>query len=57
MESNIKVSNVDTQIFQMAITYVSAHEDVKNMSPDEFCEKVLDANREFSNLWGKYRLK
>ena len=57
MDFNLDKTNVTNQIYQMALTYVAAHEDMKNMSPDEFCKKVLDAQREFSSIQGKYRVK
>ena len=57
MDFNLDKTNVTNQIYQMSLTYVAAHEDMKNMSPDEFCKKVLDAQREFSSIWGKYRVK
>ena len=57
MDFNLDKTDVTYQIYQMALTYVATHEDMKNMSPDEFCKKVLDAQREFSSIWGDNRVK
>ena len=57
MNINLDKTDVTDLIYQMALTYVSTHEDMKNMPPDEFCKKVLDAQREFSSIWGNYRVK
>ena len=57
MDFNSTKIDVNNQIYQMALTYVAAHEDMKNMSPDEFCKKVFDTQKEFSSVWGNYRVK
>lgn len=57
MEISSNKIDVTNQIYQMALTYVASHEDVKNMSPDEFCEKVFNAQKEFSSIWGNYRVQ
>ena len=57
MNFNLDKTDVTDLIYQMALTYVSTHEDMKNMPPDEFCKKGLDAQREFSSIWGNYRVK
>lgn len=57
MDFNLGKTDVTNQIYQMALTYVATHEDMKNMSPADFCKKVLDAQREFSTIWGDNRVK
>ena len=57
MDFNLDKTDVTNQIYQMALTYVATHEGMKNMSPADFCKKVLDAQREFSTIWGDNRVK
>ena len=52
MDFNLDKTDVTNQIYQMALTYVATHEDMKNMSPDEFCKKCL-MHKENSHLSGE----
>lgn len=54
MDINYVTRNVDSDLNQISLSYVTSHYDVKELSMEEFYKKFIEARRELSNLWGKY---
>ncbi len=54
MDANFTIKNIDSDLNQISLSYVTSHYDVKEMSVEEFYKKFLETRRELSNLWGKY---
>lgn len=54
MNMEYTTKNIDSDLNQIALSYVISHFDVKSMSMEEFYKKFLESRRELSDLWGKH---